>query len=332
MATSKLDTIMSEEEFAIFVDGLPREKCRGHVNFNFVYQWDGYWYPIDFLKAAIAAQPGFLARDDDVFLTSSAKTGTTWLKALIPCIMALNRDNIDQEEDDPLLTNHPNQLMPSIEISIFNPKNLDSDVLNIDEMPSPRLFRTHLPYSKLPESIKNDNSSCKLVYITREPKDVFVSLWHFMNSISNAEPRPTMDEEFDNFCKGIHPFGPFHDHVLEYWNESLKKPEKILFLRYEEMKKDPKGQVKKLAEFLDRPFANEEELDNVLWRCSLERLKNLQVNKNGLEPSLGIPKIAYFRNGLVGDGKNSLTKEMQERLDKITREKFEGTGLDLQVI
>nr|XP_016446300.1 PREDICTED: cytosolic sulfotransferase 5-like isoform X1 [Nicotiana tabacum] len=246
--------------------------------------------------------------------------------------MALNRDNIDQEEDDPLLTNHPNQLMPSIEISIFNPKNLDSDVLNIDEMPSPRLFRTHLPYSKLPESIKNDNSSCKLVYITREPKDVFVSLWHFMNSISNAEPCPKMDEYFDSFCKGIHPFGPFHDHVLEYWNESLKKPEKILFLRYEEIKKDPKGQVKKLAEFLGRPFANEEELDNVLWRCSLERLRNLQVNKNGLEPSLGIPKFAYFRNGLVGDGKNSLKKEMQERLDQITREKFEGTGLDLQVI
>lgn len=73
MATSKLDTIMSEEEFATFVDGLPREKWRRPV--NFCYQWDGYWYRIDFLKAAIAAQSGFLARYDDVILASSMKTG-----------------------------------------------------------------------------------------------------------------------------------------------------------------------------------------------------------------------------------------------------------------
>ncbi|XP_060178109.1 cytosolic sulfotransferase 12-like [Lycium barbarum] len=157
----------SEEEFCTFVSGLPREKW-WEIS---IAKWEGYWYKNDYIKAAMAAQSGFLVRDDDVILASSMKTGTTWLKALIPCIMAHNRSTVDDINTDPLLTNHPNQLMPSIEISIFSPKNLNSKVFNVDEMASPRLFRTHLPYSKLPETIKSSSSSCKLVYITRDPKD-----------------------------------------------------------------------------------------------------------------------------------------------------------------
>ncbi|KAF5959287.1 hypothetical protein HYC85_000496 [Camellia sinensis] len=147
-------------------------------------------------------------------------------------------------------------------------------------MPSTRLFHTHFPYSALPDSIKN--SECKIVYITRNPKDTMVSMWHFFNSVRTPEQGPyPFDKAFESFCDGLYPFGPFFDHVLEYWEVSLKKSDKILFLRYEEIKRDPKGLVKRLASFLGRPFVNEEEVEKVLWRCSLDRLKNLKVNKNG---------------------------------------------------
>ncbi|XP_031282381.1 cytosolic sulfotransferase 3-like [Pistacia vera] len=89
-----------------------------------------------------------------------------------------------------------------------------------------------------------------------------------------------------------------------YWNESIKRPEKILFLKYEEMKKDTRGQVKKLASFPGKPFVNEEEVDKILWRCSLERLKNLEVNKSGIDPWDGLAYKTYFRLGNVGDWKN----------------------------
>ena len=121
---------------------------------------------------------------------------------------------------------------------------------------------------------------------------------------------------------------PFHDHVLCYWKESLKRPEKILFLRYEDMKKDPKGQLKKMASFLGKPFAKEEEVDKGLWRCSLERLKNLEVNQHGVDPWIGINYKFYFRRGNVGDWENNITEEMKERLDQVTAMKFEGSGLD----
>ncbi|MBA0705374.1 hypothetical protein Golax_017574 [Gossypium laxum] len=93
------------------------------------------------------------------------------------------------------------------------------------------------------------------------------------------------------------------------------------------MKKDPKAELRRLACFLGRPFEKEEEVDKVLWRCSLERLKNLEVNKHGADPWLGFEYKFYFRRGSVGDWKNNMSNEMKEKLDHITAMKFEGPGL-----
>lgn len=308
---------------------LPIEKWWDAVD---LYQWEGFWYPLPFLQATIAMKNHFKALDDDVILASSMKTGTTWIKALIPCIMApriLTNDSTPfQDEQDPLLTNHPNALMPSLEVKIYR----ESPTPNLSEMLSPRLFRTHLPYRTLPESIKK--SACRVVYMSRNPKDTFVSLWHFLNTARRSDeegPFP-IERAFESFSNGVHASGPFFDHVLEYWKESLERPEKILFLNYEEMKHDPKGQVKRLAEFLGRPFEKEEEVDKVLWRCSLERLKSLDVNREGVEPTVGIAHSAYFRRGTVGDWRNHLTVEMAARLDEITCMKLEGSGLSFQKV
>ncbi|KAA3475997.1 cytosolic sulfotransferase 10-like [Gossypium australe] len=80
------------------------------------------------------------------------------------------------------------------------------------------------------------------------------------------------------------------------------------------MKKDPKGEVKKLACFLGRLFEKEEEVEKVLWRCSLDRLKNLEVNQHGIDPLLGIENKHYFSRGIVGDWKNHFTDEMKEKV------------------
>ncbi|KAH1120769.1 hypothetical protein J1N35_003929 [Gossypium stocksii] len=66
----------------------------------------------------MTARLNFQANDSDVFLTSSMKTGTTWLKAIIPTIMnPIGR--MDDDKDDPLLKRHPNELMPSLEVQLF---------------------------------------------------------------------------------------------------------------------------------------------------------------------------------------------------------------------
>ncbi|KAG6763399.1 hypothetical protein POTOM_030813 [Populus tomentosa] len=79
-------------------------------------------------------------------------------------------------------------------------------------------------------------------------------------------------------------------------------PREILFLQYEELKRDPIVQVKRLASFLEGSFNNEGEIDEVAWRCSLERHRDLKVNKDGERVRNGGMKFEGI--GLRLSGKN----------------------------
>lgn len=133
-------------------------------------------------------------------------------------------------------------------------------------------------------------------------------------------------EVFERFCNGISLYGPFWDHVMEYWKLSLEIPERVMFLKYEDMKEQPQLHLRRVAEFLNCPFtADEEESrlgDQILKLCSFDHLSCLEVNR-------GEENNAFFRRGEVGDWNNYLSAEMVQKLDRITREKFCGTGLEL---
>ena len=51
----------------------------------------------------------------------------------------------------------------------------------LDSRESPRLLHSHLPYHVIPMS-RNEETRSKYIYIARNPKDVVVSYFHFMES------------------------------------------------------------------------------------------------------------------------------------------------------
>ncbi|KAI8028234.1 Cytosolic sulfotransferase 14 [Camellia lanceoleosa] len=124
-------------------------------------------------------------------------------------------------------------------------------------------------------------------------------------------------------------FGPFWDHALGYWKESLERPHKVLFLMYEDLKEDITLQIKRLAEFMGVPFSLEEERKGVIEEisklCSFNNLRELEVNKSG--SLLQFENKTFFRRGEVGDWVNHLTSEMVQRLNKIMEEKLDNSGL-----
>ncbi|MCD7456970.1 hypothetical protein HAX54_033737 [Datura stramonium] len=284
-------------------------------------QWEGFWSNPTITKAAMIFKSTFKSAPNDVLLASSMRTGTTWLKAICACIMQGNC----KEEEDLLVKDNPHFHVPTIEAMDYFTKTPAQDLYT---MPSPRLFHTHLPVRVLPDSIKNSDN-CKIIYIARNPKDTLISMWHFFNYNNKcSENLFSLEEAVESFCNGVHLYGPFFEHVLEYWEESKKKPQKILFLKYEDLKLDPKKEVKKIALFLGKPFDNEEDPEIVLKKCSLERLKNLEVNKCGSVITT-VHNNSFFRKGIVGDWKNQLTLEMKEKIDKITSLKLQRSGLEL---
>ncbi|CAK8561696.1 unnamed protein product [Lathyrus sativus] len=295
---------------------LPLEK--GWLS-SHIHQYQGFWFSPERFHYVLFCQKHFQAFDTDILLATSPKSGTTWLKALIFALINRNKYPITHN-NHPLHTTTPHDLVP------FCDRDFVSDFKTISH---PRLYSSHLPYELLPKSFID--STCKVVYLCRDPKDVFVSLWHFINKIrAKTSGTLPLEEAFESFCRGESPFGPFWGHVLGYWKKSLESSEKIMFLKYEEMKMKPNFYLKEIAKFLDCPFSKEEEskgmLDDILNLCSFDKLSNLEVNKTG-KTSYEIESKAFFRLDQVGDWKNLLTPKMIEHINTITKEKFVKHGL-----
>nr|GMD59009.1 cytosolic sulfotransferase 12-like [Ipomoea batatas]GMD76852.1 cytosolic sulfotransferase 12-like [Ipomoea batatas] len=299
-----------------------------------MYNYKGFWLGSIHLQGTLRCQKHFQAQDYDIMLCSLQKTGTTWLKSLLFALITRKQyfpAAISQQQIHPLLTKNPHELIPGIEFYYGIENSPDFPMNN-----GRRILTTHLPGALLPKSVWE--SKCKLIYLCRNQKDTVVSFWNFMNKrrsseLGGVEAIMPFPEAFDRYCKGEFQFGPFWDHMLGYWKESLENPSKVLFLKYEEIKEEPDVHLKRIAAFLDCPFSEEEEecgvVDGILRLCSFESLSNLEVNKTGKTIFRQTGNHAFFRKGKVGDWRNHMSDEMASRLDQIVDEKFEGTGLNL---
>ncbi|KAL6644544.1 hypothetical protein ACP70R_016152 [Stipagrostis hirtigluma subsp. patula] len=286
----------------------------------------GYWFTPQALENVKRVQAQFQPRVDDIILATYPKCGTTWLKALAFTVTNRSRHAVTNDAH-PLLTRHPQDLVPFLEL----PHRHLHPMAELEALPSPRLLSTHLPFTLLPAG--TSALGCRIVYLCREPKDVLVSTWHFMNKI-DKDFNIELDRASEFFSEGFSIFGPIWEHNLGYWTESMIEPDRVLFLKYDEMMADPIKHVKMLANFLSVPFTAEEEsagtVKEVVRLCSFENLKSQPVNSSGVSDRIsGLPMVnsSYFRIAKVGDWRNHLTEEMATKLDCITKEKLKGSGL-----
>ncbi|CAO2207254.1 unnamed protein product [Urochloa humidicola] len=288
--------------------------------------FQGLWLTPQAVKSTMLMQAQFQSRADDIILATHPKCGTTWLKALAFTIANRSRHPVTSD-DHPVLTEHPHDLVPFLEL----PYRYLYPITELETIPSPRLLSTHLPCTSLPSGVSALGS--RVVYLCREPKDVLVSMWHYMNKV-RKDFYIDLDKTFEFFCEGVTIYGPFWDHCLGYWKQSMEEPKRVLFLRYDELMANPTKHVKMLAEFFGVPFTDEEEsagvVAEVVRLCSFENLKSLPVNSMGVSDRVGglpMQNSSYFRSGKVGDWRNWLTEEMARKLDCIIEEKLKGSGL-----
>ncbi|WZZ86786.1 LOW QUALITY PROTEIN: hypothetical protein YC2023_115365 [Brassica napus] len=311
----------NQKRYQELIATFPHEK--GWRPKNPLIKYGGHWLIQPRIEGCMYAQEFFQARPTDLLLYRYH--GTTWLKALIFAISNRSRFN---DSTNPLLKRNPHELIPFIEIEFAFFPNVDA-LKNKENT----LFATHLPHGLLPESVSR--SGCKMVYIWRDPKDTFISMWIFYQKQKTDEgPLNSLEESFDMFCRGLSSNGPYLDHVLTYWKAYQENPYQILFLKYEKMRADPLLYVKRLAEFMGYGFTAEEECEMVVEKvvslCSFETLKNREPNKGEKDMEdrpCSYANSAYFRKGENGDWQNYLTLEMAARIDGLVVEKLKGSGL-----
>ncbi|KAL4587476.1 hypothetical protein LXL04_000347 [Taraxacum kok-saghyz] len=154
-----------------------------------LYMYQGFWHQsknVVSVETVMATQDTFQSHPSDVYLATLPKSGTTWLKALVFAIVNRNQYKNKPPSTHPLQKSNPHNCLPFVEAEVIrtSPTYINSH--------SPRLFATHIPYTSLPRSILD--SSCRVVYMCRNPKDVLVSLFHFANKLTLLESGPSATE------------------------------------------------------------------------------------------------------------------------------------------
>ncbi|XP_051114720.1 cytosolic sulfotransferase 5-like [Andrographis paniculata] len=300
---------------------------------EYLYSYNGFWFLLPYLEATLRllhnTNNGTLnLHSHDVILASFPKTGTTWLKALLHTI--IHRPQPHPHPPTLLTTTHPHNLVRSMETDLFLLDHHQDPTTQLIQGPGgTRIMATHLPHQIIGGALTS--SGCKVVYVTRNPKDALISLWHFVNKSPMFEVDPwDWDTAVDQFCEGSVPFGPYYDHVLKYREESIRRPDKVLFVTYEDLKEDTKKHVARIADFLGCPLEREGEAEEIVKLCSLETLRSLEVNQSKEIPYGGfpIPFDSFFRKGQVGDYKNYLTHTMVGKIDDLTRNMFYQRGFE----
>ena len=147
-------------------------------------------FPKSFLSYEKAIHD-FEVRNDDVYVASFPKCGTTWTQEMVWNIC--NNCDFEKAKSVPLV-----KRMPFIEISGLLKDNLVAkmseeakrampeaadSVQNASNMPhsEPRLLKTHLSYDMLPIQVREKKS--KIVYVTRNPRDAVVSFYNHWKAL-----------------------------------------------------------------------------------------------------------------------------------------------------
>ena len=243
---------------------------------------------------------------DDVFVVTYPKCGTTWTLQIIKLIRS------NGKQDDTALKHS----LPWIE-----DEEISLDCKNVIK---PRGFKSHMTYDRF--SLGNPHElPCKFIYVARNPKDVATSFYYH----TEVAFFPGIDKEtyWSKFVNGELEFGNYFDHVLGWWEH--KDDDRVLFLKYEDMKKDLKKCVSEIASFIGADIS-EEMVAQIASQTTFESMKKNPLANNAWRNevvSRGKSKTEFMRKGIVGDWKNFLTQEQSAEVDAICASRFTPVGL-----
>ena len=238
----------------------------------------------------------FTPRPDDVFITTYSRSGSTWMQMIL---YQLTTDgNMDIK--------HINQFSPWFE------RFLSRSLISLEELdgrPSPRIFKTHLSYKWAPKG------KCKYIYVTRDGRDVAVSLYHFY--MSHLGYQGTFEDFFrSRFLPGKVQYGTWFKHVSEW--EKNRDGLDILYLRFEDMVGDLEGSVRKIIDFCGFEVG-EERIPGILEKCGFEFMKKHEGKFDHLQGMLwerGHGAGSFIRKGKAGEGKLVFSAEQEELFKK----------------
>jgi len=200
-------------------------------------------------------------RDDDIVVSTYAKSGTTWTQQIVSQLIFRGAENVPMNELSPWL----DLRVPARDIKLGG----------LEAQKNRRCIKTHLPVEALVFSPR-----AKYIYIGRDGRDV---LWSLYNHHFNAGPawfellndtpglvgpriEPTTLDVVGYFRQWLEkdgfPFWSLWENVRSWW--AIRDLPNVLFVHFANLKRDPKGEIRRIADFLNISLTEAE------WAAVLE--------------------------------------------------------------
>lgn len=263
-------------------------------------------------SAAVKAKVfgGYEPTEHDVFVATYSKSGTNWAMQMATQIAWKGEAEFSHIHD-----------------LVAWPEAHFAGIVRFDD-PRPRqtcptgrrMIKTAIDAEFVPYS-----EDAAYVTVIRDPKDNFVSAYHFLNGVFDLADDVTVEEWIELFKTPQYPAGLWPVHTASYWAWRDRPNVAVLF--FSDMKEDLEGAVRTVAKTM-RVELTDAEVARVVERCSFSWMKEN-------EEKFGPPKLLFtraqgkmLREGKVGTSKDLLSREQRAEIDRFCLEQLEALGSD----
>ena len=217
---------------------------------------------------------------NDVFVVTQMKCGTTWMQQLVYEIHAHGRGDLSDD-------GHGHLAAVSPWLESFNGVSIED--AHLVGPARARIIKTHLPAALCPY-----DEAAKYVYLTRHPVSCFRSCVDFFQDLAGPFA-PGEEDLLDWFCSDQMWWGSWPDHVDGFWQWSQTQSN-VLFLHFEELKRDLPAVIRRLADFLNCNLT-ESELVRVAEKGSFRYMKARESKFEMIPPNFFSAGSTFFKSG-----------------------------------
>lgn len=235
----------------------------------------------------------FGERDDDIYVASYVKSGTTWMQMILYQLTT----------DGDMNFTHIYDVSPWL-------RNLAVTDGELKEWPSPRIIKMHDAYRTIPKSRKG-----RFICVIRDGRDVAWSFYHHEKNYVNNNI--TYEECFNMLFTNKDQVNWFE--FTKEWLEN-RNGFPVLYVRYEDLKNDLGTQLARIADFIG-VTVKKEDVPRIIERISFPFMKEHE-KKFGEQPEAGKFEKVYnqfIRVGSTGEG----VKQMDDKHYQLYKAEFD---------
>jgi hypothetical protein len=240
-------------------------------------------------------------RENDVFLASFPKSGTTWMAFMLAQLLW-------QKGREQTLVD--SRYLPGIGNQRYAERQLPN---------GGRVIRTHEPYRP---------AYRKSIYIVRDGRDVVVSMyWHVKRAMG-------MEADFSDyltyFLSGeLNGAGAWHDHVAGWLDSPAFAAGNVQLIRFEDLKRNAAAELEKTATFLGIEY-NAEQIADAVDAGSMESMREREKKSPGVVHLEAGERIPVVRKGVVGDWRNYFNQDDLDRFNRYCGPVMTRLGYDVK--